>query len=131
MPGGFLNVFETLDEAALRILNKETNLDKIYLEQLYTFSGIDRDPRMRVVSSSYIVLIDKNRLNGKLPSNASWFDIHMLEDDKSYDVLLDNGLEQIKFKVGKTLKEHTTDRYKFSILENDILAFDYPLVIIS
>ena len=122
MPGGFLNVFETLDEAALRILNKETNLDNIYLEQPYTFSGIDRDPRMRVVSSSYIVLIDKNRLNGKLPSNASWFDIHMLEDDS---------LEQIKFKVGKTLKEHTTDRYKFSILENDILAFDYPLVIIS
>lgn len=67
MPGGFLNVFETLDEAALRILNKETNLDKIYLEQLYTFSGIDRDSRMRVVSSSYIALIDKNRLNGKLP----------------------------------------------------------------
>ena len=104
MPGGFLNVFATLDEAALRILNKETNLDNIYLEQLYTFSGIDRDPRMCVVSSSYIALIDKNRLNGKLPSNASWFDIHMLEDDKSYDVLLDNGLEQIKFKVGKTLK---------------------------
>lgn len=131
LPGGFLNVFETLDEAALRILNKETNLDKIYLEQLYTFSGIDRDPRMRVVSSSYIALIDKNRLNGKLPSNASWFDIHMLEDDKSYDVLLDKGLEQIKFKVGKTLKEHTTDRYKFSILENDKLAFDHQLVIIS
>ena len=55
----------------------------------------------------------------------------MLEDDKSYDVLLDNGLEQIKFKVGKTLKEHTTDRYKFSILENDKLAFDHQLVIIS
>lgn len=131
MPGGFLNVFETLDEAALRILNKETNLDNIYLEQLYTFSGVDRDPRMRVVSSSYIALVDKNRLNGKLPSNASWFDIHILEDDKSYDVLLDNGLEQIKFKVGKTLKEHTTDRYKFFILENDKLAFDHQLVIIS
>lgn len=94
----FLNVFETLDEAALRILNKETNLDNIYLEQLYTFSGIDRDPRMRVVSSSYIALIDKNRLNGKLPSNASWLDIHMLEDDKSYDVLLNNGLEQLNLK---------------------------------
>ena len=55
MPGGFLNVFETLDEAALRILNRETNLDNIYLEQLYTFSGIDRDPRMRVVIIFYLV----------------------------------------------------------------------------
>lgn len=131
LPGGFLQVDETLDEAANRILKNETNLDNIYLEQLYTFSDVNRDPRMRVVSSSYIALVDKNRLEGKIPKNASWFDIHILQDDKSYNITLDNGIEEIKFIVGKTLKEHSTDRYKFKIVKNDKLAFDHPLVIVS
>ena len=131
LPGGFLQVNETLDEAANRILKKETNLDNIYLEQLYTFSDVNRDPRMRVISSSYIALVDKNRLSEKLPNNASWFDLHILEDEKSYDIVLNNDIEEIKFKVGKTLKEHTTDRYKFKVLKNEKLAFDHPLVIVS
>lgn len=41
---------ETVDEAARRILKNETNLKDIYVEQLYTFSGVKRDPKMRVVS---------------------------------------------------------------------------------
>ncbi len=40
-----------------------------------------------------------------------------------------NGVETIKFKIGKTLKEKTTDRYKFEVLSNEKLAFDHPLVI--
>ena len=55
----------------------------------------------------------------------------VLEDDESINVTLDNGEEEIKFKIKKTLKEKTTDRYKYEILENDKLAFDHPLVITS
>lgn len=131
LPGGFVGIDETLDESAQRILKNETNLQDIYLEQLYTFSDPKRDPRMRVISTSYIALVDKNRLEGKIPKNASWFDIHILQDDKSYNITLDNGVEEIKFIVGKTLKEHSTDRYKFKIVKNDKLAFDHPLVIVS
>ena len=131
LPGGFVKVDEDLDEAAKRILYRETNIDNIYLEQLYTFSDPKRDPRMRIISSSYIALVDKRRLDGKIPKNASWFDIHLIEDDKGYYVTLDNGVEGIKFTVSKTLKEHTTDRYKFKIEKNDKIAFDHPLVIIS
>ena len=131
LPGGFVNIDETLDSAASRILENETNLKNIYLEQLYTFSDPKRDPRMRVISSSYVALVDKNLLDGKLPSNASWFDINLIEDDKSYYITLDNGIEEIKFIVGKKLKEHTTDRYNFTVLKNDKLAFDHPLVIVS
>lgn len=131
LPGGFVGIDETLDESAQRILKNETNLQDIYLEQLYTFSDPKRDPRMRVISTSYIALVDKNRLEGKIPKNASWFDIHILQDDKSYNITLDNGVEEIKFVVGKTLKEHSTDRYKFKIVKNDKLAFDHPLVIVS
>ena len=52
LPGGFMGYNEELDEAPRRILKNETNVDDIYLEQLYTFGGVKRDPRMRVVSTS-------------------------------------------------------------------------------
>lgn len=131
LPGGFVGIDETLDEAAKRVLKTETNLKDIYIEQLYTFSGVNRDPRMRVVSASYMALVDKNRLNDKLCANASWFNVFMLEDEKSYHVTLDNGNEQIRFVVGKKLRDLTTDRYDFKVVKNDKLAFDHPLVIIS
>ena len=131
LPGGFVGIDETLDEAAKRVLKTETNLKDIYIEQLYTFSDIKRDPRMRVISTSYMALVDKNRLMDKLSTNASWFNVFMLEDEKSYNVTLDNGIEEIKFVVGKKLRNKTTDRYDFNIIKNDKLAFDHPLVIVS
>lgn len=131
LPGGFVGIDETLDEAAKRVLKTETNLKDIYIEQLYTFSDIKRDPRMRVISTSYMALVDKNRLMDKLSDNASWFNVFMLEDEKSYNVTLDNGIEEIKFVVGKKLRDKTTDRYDFNIIKNDKLAFNHPLVIVS
>ena len=131
LPGGFVKIDEDLEDAPKRILANETNIHDIYLEQLYTFGSVDRDPRMRIISTSYMALIDKNRLNDKLNSNASWFNLRVLEDDKIITVYLENGTEEIKFKIKKILKEKTTDRYKFEVIENDKLAFDHPLVIVS
>ena len=54
LPGGFLDVNEDLEDCPRRILARETNLHDIYLEQLYTFDDINRDPRMRVISTSFI-----------------------------------------------------------------------------
>ena len=66
LPGGFVKIDEDLEDAPKRILANETNIHDIYLEQLYTFGSVNRDPRMRIVSTSYMALIDKNRLNDKL-----------------------------------------------------------------
>lgn len=131
LPGGFVRIDEDIEDSAKRILATETNLHDIYLEQLYTFGNPNRDPRMRVVSTSYMALIDKNRLNEQITKNASWFNVMVLEDKNTIHITLDNGTEEIKFKIGKTLKEKTTDRYKYSIISNDKLAFDHPLVIAS
>ena len=132
LPGGFIDINEDLDEAPKRILKKETNVDNIYLEQLYTFGSVKRDPRMRVVSTSYIALVDKNRLSNNLNENASWFDITLYEEkDNIVDIILDNGTTAISFKIQKILRELTTDRYSFKILKNNSLAFDHPLVILS
>ena len=132
LPGGFINIDENLDDAPIRILKKETNLDNIYLEQLYTFGNIDRDPRMRIVSTSYIALVDKNRLSNNLNENASWFDITFYEEKNNVvDITLTNGSEIINFSIKKILKEKTTDRYSFNITKNNLLAFDHAKVILS
>ena len=133
LPGGFLNPkTETLEECAKRVLKTETNLSNIYLEQLYTYDAIDRDPRTRVVSTTYIALIDKNKLTEMINPNASWFDIVLLEEkNKVVDITLDNGKDTIHLSIKKELREKTTDRYRFIAVKNDALAFDHALVILA
>ena len=132
LPGGFVRYDEDLDKAPIRILKNETNLDDIYLEQLYTFGNINRDPRMRVISTSYIALIDKNRLTENLSECASWFDIMLYEEkDNIVTMILTNGSVTIGFEIEKVLREKTTDRYSFKIKKNDLLAFDHANVILS
>ena len=131
LPGGFLKIDEELEACPGRILARETNIHNIYLEQLYTYGGVHRDPRMRVVSTSYMALIDKNRLDYKLNDNTSWFNVSYEEKDNVVTVYLDNGQDRLSFKIKKTLRELTTDRYKFDIVENNSIAFDHPLVILA
>lgn len=132
LPGGFIGINEELDEAPKRILKNETNIDNIYLEQLYTFGSVNRDPRMRIISTSYMALIDKNRLTNNLSENASWFDIIFYEEKNNIvDIVLDNGNSTISFQIEKILREKTTDRYSFKVLKNESIAFDHPLVILS
>jgi 8-oxo-dGTP diphosphatase len=57
IPGGFLKQGESLDEAAIRVMNEKTGVKEIYLEQLYTFGEPDRDPRARVITVTYFALI--------------------------------------------------------------------------
>ncbi|MCI8415886.1 MAG: NUDIX hydrolase [Lachnospiraceae bacterium] len=76
LPGGFVRPTETTEEAAARELREETGVDKVYLEQLYTFSEPDRDPRTWVMSCSYMALIDSSRVHiqaGDDAAQAAWF----------------------------------------------------------
>lgn len=58
--GGFLKSNESIDDAAKRILNQLTGLTDVYMEQLFTFGEIDRDPGARIVSTAYFALIKIN-----------------------------------------------------------------------
>lgn len=131
LPGGFVKIDEDIEDAAKRILKEEANISDIYIEQLYTYGDPKRDPRTRVISTSYMALIDKNKLKYDISKNASWFNVMVLEDEEFIDVTLDNGNETIKYKIKKTLKEKTTDRFKYEVVQNDKLAFDHALVITS
>ncbi|MDE7326156.1 MAG: NUDIX hydrolase [Lachnospiraceae bacterium] len=65
LPGGFVDMEESLDEAARRELFEETGLKDIYMEQLATFGDVGRDPRMRVISVAYLGLAPKDSLPGR------------------------------------------------------------------
>ncbi len=131
-PGGFVKIDEDLEDAPMRILKRETNIDNIYLEQLYTFGDVKRDPRMRIISTAYMALIDKNRLDTLLNSAASWFDITLLEEEENIvTIVLDNGEKKIKLIIEKVLRDKTTDRYTYKVIENEDLAFDHAKVLIA
>ena len=92
-PGGFVQYDENLDDAPARILKSETNLTDIYLEQIYTYGDTKRDPRMRVLSTAYMALVDKNKLVGKISDNASWFDIKILEENNGEHIKIISKIE--------------------------------------
>jgi len=78
LPGGFVHVDETLEEAARRELQEETGIANLYLEQLYTFGTIRRDPRERVVSVAYYALVDlfcHHVAAATDARNAAWFTV--------------------------------------------------------
>lgn len=78
IPGGFVDIHEDIETAVYRELKEETNIDNVYLEQLYTWGEVNRDPRMRVVSTSYMALVNKNDVAEKAGDDAedvAWFEI--------------------------------------------------------
>jgi 8-oxo-dGTP diphosphatase len=76
LPGGFVRMHESLEEAARRELEEETGLGRVFLEQLYTFGDTDRDPRGRVVSVAYYALVklSDHRVRAATDAReAAWF----------------------------------------------------------
>ncbi|WP_300674939.1 NUDIX domain-containing protein [Soonwooa sp.] len=83
LPGGLVQDTETLEEAIARELQEESGVNTNFVEQLYTFDGINRDPRNRVISVAYLALVnpDAHKLNAATDaSDARWFSINHLPD---------------------------------------------------
>jgi len=77
-PGGFVNMDETTEDGAKRELFEETGLKNVFIEQLFTFSDVDRDPRGRVISVAYYALVnlkDHSAKAGDDAKKAKWFPV--------------------------------------------------------
>lgn len=78
LPGGFINMDESLEESALRELFEETNISDVQLTQVGTFGEPDRDPRGRVITVAYVGVINPEQQKAFAGSDASevrWFSL--------------------------------------------------------
>ncbi len=103
LPGGFVRVDESVDDAALRELQEETGVKKVFLEQLYTVGDLNRDPRERVVTVAYYALVRLSSHKVKAATDARqalWFaidDLPKLAFD--HDKILTMAHERLRGKV--------------------------------
>ena len=106
LPGGLVGPDESVDDAALRELQEETNIGNIYLEQLYTFGEPMRDPRGRVITVAYYALVNWQQFQLKARqrvSEADWFPVKRLPP-LAFDHrrIVDYALERLRNKINYT-----------------------------
>ena len=78
LPGGFVEMEESLEAAARRELKEETGVEAERLEQLYTFGDPGRDPRGRVISVVYLAIVDAAKLTPRAADDAAALGWHPL-----------------------------------------------------
>lgn len=106
LPGGFVEIDEDLEDAALRELAEETNVTEVYLEQLYTFGEPNRDPRTRVITVAYFALLSADQV-AKLQiqgasdaANARWWSMYALPQLAfDHDRILHYALQRLRWKL--------------------------------
>ena len=142
VPGGFVKMDESLEEGALRKLKEKTGIENVYLEQLYTFGEVDRDPRTRIISIGNLALISKDSIiysENAENKETKWFWVDKILEKKEVSdnyitkkYLLTLECEDIKInyevieKTERTLIRKTTKSYRFLEEEStEELAFDH------
>lgn len=109
IPGGFIRMSESLEESAQRELQEETGISDVELEQVYTFGDVNRDPRGRTISVTYLAILPWNKISvcaGDDAADARWF---LLEEQEKKVSLLD-----------------CTEKYRLS---TEDLAFDHDIIL--
>ncbi|MGM5630533.1 NUDIX domain-containing protein [Apibacter raozihei] len=103
LPGGFIDMNEDADDCARRILKQETLLENIFMEQLYTFTKVERDPRFRVISIGYYALVklsDYKAEAGLFTSKVQWFPVSEIPELAfDHKTIVDSAKERLKGKI--------------------------------
>lgn len=121
VPGGLVNPNESVDQAAKRHLSAKTGVYDVYLEQLYTFGEVKRDPYGRVVAVAYFALIPSAGLVLKTTekySNVAWVPVKKLPS-LAYDhkEIICVAVERLKAKLGYTTISYSLLPKEFSLSE--------------
>lgn len=141
LPGGFVEIKESLDDAVVRELKEETGASDIkYFKQLYTFGKPDRDPRNRVISVAYLALTPVESLSiiaGDDASDAKWFEISKNSSFSSNNrrnsvLLLENkelGIKMEYFVTDKIVDGYIKRNSELKKSSNAELAADHIKVV--
>lgn len=137
LPGGFVRMDEDLETSVYRELKEETNVDNVYLEQLYTYGDINRDPRGRIISTAYMSLMnsdDVSLIPGTDAIEAKWFSVSSVEvsteNNDFVELIFKHKEILLKAKLRRTRKIVGTQKVNgLEIIKNDDLAFDHSKII--
>lgn len=103
LPGGFVDMEENLESAALRELEEETGVKDLFVEQLYTFGQPGRDPRGRVISVAYFSLVnlqDHPAVASSDATRAEWFSVNEIPEMAfDHDQIIDAAKKRLAAKV--------------------------------
>jgi 8-oxo-dGTP diphosphatase len=104
LPGGHVEIHETVEEAGERELYEETHARNVFMEQFHTFSGPDRDPREPTISTAFYALVRPENLALKAGSDAKetrWFSVQGLPSKLAFDheEVIARALERLRERV--------------------------------
>jgi len=106
IPGGFVGISESLEEAARRELEEETGVRDVYLEQLYTFGDPGRDPRGRVITVAYFALVPAAAISPRAGDDAAearwWSVVHLPPLAFDHVGILAYALKRLRYKLEYT-----------------------------
>ena len=147
IPGGFVSMDESLEEGAIRKLKDETGIDNVYMEQLYSFGEVNRDPRTRVISVGNVALISKDNINFNNENTVKetkwfWIEKNLIksEEDEKYmlnEYILkfrseDGAFEvdyEITEKIEKSVLRKIEKTYRVLKDGSEELAFDHYKIV--
>jgi 8-oxo-dGTP diphosphatase len=119
LPGGFVEIDESLEDAARRELKEETGVSRIYLEQLYSFGEPNRDPRERVITIAYVALVPMKDYRVRAASDAraaKWFAL-----DAMPKLAFDHA------KIIKTAHQRLKNKVRYQPIGFELLPSKFPL----
>lgn len=124
IPGGFVQMDESLEQAARRELEEETGVKGIYLEQLRAFGDVGRDPRTRVITVAFMALVSSDKLVLQAATDAAdarWFAIDELPSPLAFDhaTILEYALAALRrrLETGNIARELLPSRFTLTQLQ--------------
>lgn len=123
LPGGFVHANESLEQTAKRELEEETGFKEVYLEQLYTFGEVNRDPRGRTITIAYFALINSEKAKQKLKptadaKEAEWFHISSIPKLAfDHDKILKYAIKRLRWKFEYTTVAFSMLSKKFTLTQ--------------
>lgn len=103
LPGGFMKIDETAEQGALRELQEETGVKDIYIEQMQTFTAVDRDPRERVMTIAFMAFVRQEKyevIAGDDAAKAQWFPVNSLPQLAfDHNEIITLALDKLRWKI--------------------------------